>query len=515
MDFKLNRETIPAAETVFSGIQEQSVELDYILPDYYPDIFRLIRCEITPVITEYSVNGDKLTYELRCDIRILYCGEDGSVLQSVSQQQIYTRSADLGRSPGKAEINIIPKTGHINFRAVNKRRLDIRAAVSVRINVVGTKEQEVISDAFGMNIQLRRVPVTYAAQSINTGKTIQLTEEAELGSTQPDIANIITVQCSPGECEVKMISGKLLAKGDVNVSFLYSPEGNTGTVEQMSFPLSFSQIIDAEGIDDTFSCTVKAEVLSCEITPGEGKGDERKLRCETELRLDCRAVKTASVMLAEDAFSTVYPCEVMTSEIQAEQIPVVYTDSFRNSVKLSSGENAPKEVFAMWCSPKNINTRLSEDGRSVIISGMLTYSMAAKDASGMITMPDKDETFEETIAVGEDLTGSSVTAEISVNEVSYNMSSDGELTAKSDISVKISSSGSSVIKVLTDIVIDDSGKKQRDGDYAVKLYYGVENEDIWDIAKRCSTSVRAIMEENELTSDKLSGGGMILIPIKE
>ena len=56
-------------------------------------------------------------------------------------------------------------------------------------------------------------------------------------------------------------------------------------------------------------------------------------------------------------------------------------------------------------------------------------------------------------------------------------------------------------------------KKQRDGDYAIKLYFGVENEDVWEIAKRYSTSVEAVMEENELSGDKLGEGGMLLIPI--
>ena len=56
-------------------------------------------------------------------------------------------------------------------------------------------------------------------------------------------------------------------------------------------------------------------------------------------------------------------------------------------------------------------------------------------------------------------------------------------------------------------------KKVRDGDYALKLYYGVENEEIWDIAKRYSTSVDAIMEENDLYSERLEQNGMLLIPI--
>ncbi|MBQ6212527.1 MAG: LysM peptidoglycan-binding domain-containing protein, partial [Ruminococcus sp.] len=59
----------------------------------------------------------------------------------------------------------------------------------------------------------------------------------------------------------------------------------------------------------------------------------------------------------------------------------------------------------------------------------------------------------------------------------------------------------------------DSAKKERDGDYAIKLYFGNENESIWDIAKRYSTSVEAVMEENELSGERLENGGMLLIPI--
>ena len=69
------------------------------------------------------------------------------------------------------------------------------------------------------------------------------------------------------------------------------------------------------------------------------------------------------------------------------------------------------------------------------------------------------------------------------------------------------------IKAVTNIVIDDSAKKERDGDYAIKLYFGIENENVWDIAKRYSTSVEAIMEENELSGERLENGGMLLIPI--
>ena len=50
MDLKINREILSVNEKIYDGVQEQSVELDYILPDYFPDIFKLIKCSITPSV---------------------------------------------------------------------------------------------------------------------------------------------------------------------------------------------------------------------------------------------------------------------------------------------------------------------------------------------------------------------------------------------------------------------------------------------------------------------------------
>lgn len=515
MDLKINRETVPAAQIIFDGVQEQTVELDYILPDYYPDIFRLIRCQTVPVITGYSVSGDKLSYELRCDIHILYCGEGDSVLRCVTQRQSFSRTVDLGTVCDSPEISLKPKTDHVNFRAVNKRRLDVRGAVSVKIRVCCEKEQEVISDAFGMNIQVKKTPVRYASKKLSLDKNIRISEETEISPAQPPALGIISCICKAPDCEKKMISGKLLAKGDAVIELLYACEKDgRGAVEPMKFSLPYSQIIDIDDIDETFECNVTPVIISCDITPSAGKtGENTVLKCEIEMRLMCRAVKTSTVMLAVDAYSTVYPCETSVSTIKTEQQPMIYSESRSLTAKLGEGDSVPETIYAMWCSPKNINTRLGSDGRSAVVSGMLTWSMAAMDPSGMMIMPDRDEAFEETLDIGDDIGGCAISAEVSAGDVSYNISSEGVLNAKAGLDIRLSISSCNTITALTELSVDDSVKKERDGDYSIKLYFGAENEEIWDIAKRYSTSAAAVMEENELDGERLKNGGMLLIPI--
>lgn len=515
MDLKINRETVSATETIYEGVQEQGIELDYILPDYYPDIFRIVRCESNPVITDYNVNGNKLSYELRCDIKILYCSENGSVLQCVNQQQTFTKTIELNENCDSPTVSLKAKSEHINYRAVNKRRFDMRGAVSVKIKVEGRKNQDIICDVSGLNVQLKKIPVCFASEKITAEKTLQLVEETELSATHPPIIDIVSCRCMPTECEKKMISGKLLAKGDTEIKLLYSCEKDgEGSLESLDFSLPYSQIVDVDGIDDSYECTITAETVSCEITPSADKsGENRIIKCEIELRLICCAIKSTSITIGTDAYSTIHPCEIGFSEIKAEQIPVIFTENFRHTAKLSDGDNIPHTVYSIWCNPKNINSHRSEDGKKITISGMLNYTIAAKDSAGMIVMPDKDETFEETIELDGEQNGSYITADIYVNGVTYNISNDGVLIAKADITAKVFIYKASSVTALTHITVDESTKKERDGDYAIKLYYGTENEEIWDIAKRYSTCVDAIIEENELSADRLDNGGMLLIPI--
>ena len=66
---------------------------------------------------------------------------------------------------------------------------------------------------------------------------------------------------------------------------------------------------------------------------------------------------------------------------------------------------------------------------------------------------------------------------------------------------------------MSDIQINSEEIKKTDSNYALRLYFGTTGESIWDIAKKYSTSVNAVMEENNLYDEKLAENSMLLIPI--
>ena len=68
-------------------------------------------------------------------------------------------------------------------------------------------------------------------------------------------------------------------------------------------------------------------------------------------------------------------------------------------------------------------------------------------------------------------------------------------------------------QLLSDITVNTDSPKTRDENCAVKLCYCSEQDDIWEIAKKYSTCVSAIMEENELTDESTVHSGLLLIPL--
>ena len=223
MELNTTRAVITAAEPMGSILQEQGVELDYVLPDYYPDVCKLVKCFVTPSVTSQSISSGRLSYELCCEVRILYCSEDSHVLQCVTQTLRFPRTAEL---PAGEELTaeILPAADYVNCRAVSRRRLDVRGAVTIRIRPSGVRMQEALSDAAGSGLQLRRIPVQYPERTIRTSKSILLSEELELGAAKPPVLHVVRCDARAVDLMQKRVSGKLMVNGSLQLQILYACE---------------------------------------------------------------------------------------------------------------------------------------------------------------------------------------------------------------------------------------------------------------------------------------------------
>mgnify|MGYP001058315950 CR=1 FL=1 len=100
-------------ETLFDGQTEQGVELDHVLPDYYPEIFRILKCCLSPRVISAAVSGNKIMLDGVVLIKVLYLAENSTALHCVEQRYTWSKTVDIA---GKAEnlcgeprITVVPR----------------------------------------------------------------------------------------------------------------------------------------------------------------------------------------------------------------------------------------------------------------------------------------------------------------------------------------------------------------------------------------------------------------------
>ncbi len=510
MEMKTNRAVITAAEPTGSILQEQGVELDHVLPDYYPDVCKLVKCFITPTILNKAVNGDRLSYELRADVRILYCSEDSHILQCVTQSLHFSRTAELP-SGESMTAEICPVTDYVNCRAVSRRRLDVRGAVTIRIKTSAVRQQEALADIFEKSMQLRRIPVQYPAKRLQCVQSIIVSEELELGTSKPPVLHVVRCDARPVEQSQKFVSGKLMVQGSLQIQLLYACEKDgDGSLEPMTFRIPYSQLLEPEGLEEQDCCRVHCTVVSCDLKPVTDAGGEvRLLRCEAELRAECSAVRTASELLLCDAFSTEHPCTCRSMELLTCGTPLPFSEMLVCNTKLPCTDGELDCVYDAWCEVKNLTT--ATEAAEICISGMLCCYVLVRESSGMPRLLEKEEPFEHRFACAElgeqDVLETNAFAE----NCTYNLSGAAEVSLKAELRMEGTVTHCQPVQVLSDVEVQEETTHPRD--LALKLYFGRADEAVWDIAKRCHTCMEAIMEENDLTQDTLPKDGMLLIPI--
>ena len=88
-------QSVGSLETVYDGKLEQAVDGDITLPEYCPDILRILKCGMEPSIHAVQATGERVSIDGSARITVLYAAEDGS-LQSFEQSYPFSRGADVG-----------------------------------------------------------------------------------------------------------------------------------------------------------------------------------------------------------------------------------------------------------------------------------------------------------------------------------------------------------------------------------------------------------------------------------
>ena len=508
MELNVKKEMLHISELMFENTSEQSVDGDITLPDYCPDIKRILKCMITPCLISEQCVGDRVTIDANALVQVIYVDDNNNIF-CYDKVFPFSKTVESGKQIDNPVAEVRLKTAYANTRAVSQRRIDIHASIAVSVTITSRKEIEFVSDASECGIQLLK-NIENASDFIgNTVKTFTLSEVMEISKNKPPVRQIIRQKATPFIEQIKVINNKLLIKGDVKISLLYCADKSEGGYEFFENSLPVSQIIEFDGIDEKANQQTRLYVSSFAVIPKANTSGEKTLLDVT--------VKITSITKAEKDVDHVYPSDCYSTEYQVdcERRQATFEkicDSFDEAVMIKQTEEFTNtnisEIINIWCD--DVVTTYTCTGDELKIIGSTTVSILGKDDASQPFYAERTLSFEKTKNISGGCKDLICTTDGVVNAVGFILADSNRIDLRVEIRLNGTLSKRNTAELLTDITCDETKIKEKKYS-ALTIYFCDENESVWNIARKYNTTVEAIKIENDISESTIKENSMLLI----
>lgn len=512
MEYQLKKENYPVCETVFEGTSEQPVDLDFSLPDYCPDIERILKCKIYPSVMSKNISGDRLDVDGVAVIRLYYLDSKKQAIRVCEHTSPFSCSFNIKSALQDMSATVKIKTEYLNCRALSPRRLDIHGAFSVCVSVYAKGGQEYCGSIEGDDIQQRKHTEQISCLCGIGQQQFSVSEVLDIGQGKGSPESILRSELSVNADSAKAISDKVMLKGDVILRILYITDIETGAQDTMTFNVPFSQVIDVQGITEISQNDITVEVLNYDVSlKSEYDESSTLVTLDAKLCATVLAYEERNVDVIDDAYSTAYELELVTKQSKFTRLAGMIDTDFSVRDEVTAGDNIIGKIIDVWCD--GINSISSYDGNTMTSKGKINCCIFALDNDGVPFYIERPLEFNINPNVPVGLSEISTKTEMYCKMLNFRITGDKTIEIKADVKMKGTVFENRFCHTVTGAEGNEDKKRTKDKNAALTLYYADEGENLWSIARLYCTSVEAIKLENELTDDIIQAHSMILIPM--
>ncbi len=508
MEIKMQtwRQPVPVTEVLLDEFDEQPVDGDFVLPDYFPDIAAVLKCSLRPVVQACQISGDRLLADGQTLIRVLYLDEGRKCVRSCEFSQPFSSTFAFRDDMTGARPVLTVRMGYVNCRAVSPRRLDVHGAFSVKLQMLAVGGREVVTEAAGGGVYTRTENVDYTVPVAFAEKTFTVSETLELGSGLPPAEALIRGEASPCLTECRQLPGKAILKGAIHLESLYAADTVAGDMRRVCHEIPFSQIVDAEGITEDSRIETALDVVGSDMhISADQNGNSTLLTVSVKLAARLRGYDRGTVAVVTDAYAAACPLQIETARLEAECLTALRRDvrTVRETFDLPGDEAA--QVVDIWCEPALIGVRC-EAGRAWA-DGRLVISLIAKDGGGTVAYYERPADF----SLEFDERCDRAAVRMGLVKTDYTVSG-GKVELRVELWCECSAYRTTDTTAITALTADE-GAAYPPERAALRIVYATAGESVWDIAKAHRAGMTAILEENGLTGEILPADTMLLIPM--
>ena len=491
MDLNFQNREVSCLSHALREIQNSEQTQEIKLTEGMPDVGRIVSAWGQPILRGKEWDADTLNYTGGMMVWVLYAPEDGSPEQCVEGWIPFQLRWDIPEElpEGQIRLRLLPRL--VDARSVSPRKILVRAGMAVSAEAfvptqVPVPELETAPD--GVELLRRTYPVRLMKEAGE--KSFVLDEELSLPDSAPRPEQIIYYCVEPKISDRKVLSEKVVFRGNANLHTLY--RGEDGQLHSWDFDLPFSQYAELSG---EYGPEAQAEFALCPTSMELELDDGGRLRFKCGVTAQYGISDREQLNVVEDAYS---PNRELTIQTQTLELPAILEN--RRETAYAQG-NLPIHTAAdVRFLPDFPRQKYRENGVELELPGVFQSLSYGEDGSLEAATVRWDGSMNLNADENTLLTAVPAPASIQVSAGSV----------KAELPLELTSAAKQQLPVVTGLTLGE--ERRPDPSRPCLILRRVGSESLWQVAKEAHSTTTAIREANGLQNEP-APGQMLLIPV--
>ena len=497
MDINLIKSNLPQNQIIYEGETELGLETDVILPEWCPDIERVLKCSVIPKINSKRLDMNRLEIGGSGVLRIVYIGKESGI-KNFETPVSFSKNIEIRGADRNSCADVKAVCEYVNCQMISPRRIEIRAAVTLKICVLGVFNQSFVEKIEGKGIETKRQNFKTSVPISATVEDFVINEEYSL--TNDPVSSVVKINSGAKVVETKIVSDKCIVKGEIYLNVFYLD--NEGNLRNSEFTLPLNKLLSVQDAVETDNCisNINLSLVTAEST---GRNLNNEIAVEVTGQISANVNRETEIAPVVDAYSTLCECTCPKTAMTITDLCTSVSKNVNVKIKLPC-ENS--EILQSFADVKGYSCNINNEGE-IIVSLSVLGSAVVRNENG-IGVCENLKTEEISLAASKDYEKAHCNLAVAV--VSVKTSGNDEITVELMITADLRKWRT--VSVVENMEVNEEKPVNRDKQTAVIMYFAKENDDVFEIAKNYKVSANEIMEQNALKSFGISSPCPLIIP---
>ena len=493
-----------------------TLDRDFNVPDAKPDALSIMKEQGNIQIEEVRMVDGRASIKGELAFQILYAVDGDMPVSEMNGAIPFEEMIPLSCADRDDELTVNATIEDLRSELINSRKLGLKAILNLEVAAETVCDGEGAVDVEEAdNVYSQKKTLDISRLAFTRKDTLRVRDEWKIPGTKDAIGQILYSDIQLGEINTRMEENALRVDGQARLFVIYLSDSENPEMNYYENTIPVEGTLDCNGCDSDMVAQVITGIHSRDMEIKEDEdGESRVLDVELVLDFNIKVYGQEQLELLTDFYSTQEICKPVYEDSYFENLLVQNKNRIRVSVKVSLNDRVPLQVWDVSGDIRIDRKEPKENGMEV--EGVVDVSILYRTEDSRVPLASAKGTlpFSQFVEAEGMSENSNVWFHASMEQINGTISNDKEIEIKAVAALELIAFDRIEEPIISDFECEPMDWKARSREPGMVGYVVQSGENLWDIAKRFFTTKEAIMEMNEMDTEKIKEGDILLI-IKE